>query len=196
MSAGALTWLSLLQKRNASKGEEGFHHGRGECFDQMNCRDDCVNKLPLFSDDMQFRWWRGSTPSTCTRGCMASASSTRLLGLSRLILDLIVWRDIDMLQLHRRSRSLLRSRWAPRMWGLTPDSTRPSGPRFFKNSKTVNEHVVQGVRGVPFRMRVRLARLRNEDEDSVHKLYTLVTYVTIPKGGFKGLQTENVETAE
>merc|ERR1712226_1532609 len=33
----------------------------------------------------------------------------------------------------------------------------------------------QGVRGVPFRMRVRLARLRNEDEDSVHKLYTLVT---------------------
>jgi len=54
----------------------------------------------------------------------------------------------------------------------------------------------QGVRGVPFRMRVRLARLRNEDEDSVHKLYTLVTYVNIPKGGFKGLQTENVETAE
>ena len=45
------------------------------------------------------------------------------------------------------------------------------------------------------RMRVRLARLRNEDEDSVHKLYTLVTHVAIPKGGFKGLQTENVETA-
>ena len=31
-----------------------------------------------------------------------------------------------------------------------------------------------------------------EDEHSVHKLYTLVTYVNIPKG----LQTENVETAE
>jgi hypothetical protein len=40
------------------------------------------------------------------------------------------------------------------------------------------------------RMRVRLARLRNEEEDSVHKLYTL--YINIPKGGFKGLQTENV----
>ena len=53
----------------------------------------------------------------------------------------------------------------------------------------------QGVRGVPFRMRVRLARLRNEDEDSIHKLYTLVTHVQIAKGGFKGLQTENVETA-
>merc|ERR1712066_777944 len=53
----------------------------------------------------------------------------------------------------------------------------------------------QGVRGVPFRMRVRLARLRNEDEDSIHKLYTLVTHVQVPKGGFKGLQTENVETS-
>ena len=53
----------------------------------------------------------------------------------------------------------------------------------------------QGVRGVPFRMRIRLARLRNEDEDSIHKLYTLVTHVQIPKGGFKGLQTENVETS-
>merc|ERR1711874_903515 len=54
----------------------------------------------------------------------------------------------------------------------------------------------QGVRGVPFRMRVRLARMRNEDEDSTNKLYTLVTHVAIPKNGFKGLQTENVETSE
>merc|ERR1712170_79130 len=53
----------------------------------------------------------------------------------------------------------------------------------------------QGVRGVPFRMRIRLARLRNEDEGSIHKLYTLVTHVQVAKGGFKGLQTENVETS-
>nr|ALS05286.1 60S ribosomal protein L31 [Pseudodiaptomus poplesia] len=54
----------------------------------------------------------------------------------------------------------------------------------------------QGVRGVPFRMRIRLARMRNEDEDSIHKLYTLVTHVVVARGGFKGLQTENVETSE
>ena len=47
-----------------------------------------------------------------------------------------------------------------------------------------------------FRMRVRLARMRNEDEDSVNKLYTLVTHVNVPKNGFKGLQTENVETSD
>ena len=33
-------------------------------------------------------------------------------------------------------------------------------------------------------MRVRLARQRNEDEDSLHKLYTLVTFVRVPT--FKG----------
>lgn len=49
----------------------------------------------------------------------------------------------------------------------------------------------QGVRNVPFRVRVRLARRRNEDEDSVHKLYTLVSIV--PVRSFKGLQTENVD---
>merc|ERR1711997_517926 len=58
----------------------------------------------------------------------------------------------------------------------------------------LNKHIwSQGVRNVPFRVRVRLARLRNEDEDSVNKLYTLVTHVNV--ASFKGLQTENVETS-
>ncbi|QQP32520.1 60S ribosomal protein L31, partial [Caligus rogercresseyi] len=56
----------------------------------------------------------------------------------------------------------------------------------------LNKHIwSQGVRNVPFRVRVRLSRLRNEDEDSVHKLYTLVTHVNVAT--FKNLQTENVE---
>lgn len=46
-------------------------------------------------------------------------------------------------------------------------------------------------RNVPYRMRVRLARKRNEDEDSAEKLYTLVTYV--PVASFKGLMTVNVD---
>merc|ERR1712020_617380 len=58
----------------------------------------------------------------------------------------------------------------------------------------LNKHLwSQGVRNVPFRVHVRLARLRNEDEDSVNKLYTLVTHVNVAT--FKGLQTENVETS-
>ncbi|XP_002128932.1 large ribosomal subunit protein eL31 [Ciona intestinalis] len=52
----------------------------------------------------------------------------------------------------------------------------------------------QGVRNVPYRIRVRLARKRNEDEDSANKLYTLVTYV--PVATFKGLNTVNVDADE
>ena len=49
----------------------------------------------------------------------------------------------------------------------------------------------RGIRNVPFRVRVRLARRRNEDEDSPHKFYTLVTHV--PVASFKGLETKIVE---
>lgn len=52
----------------------------------------------------------------------------------------------------------------------------------------------KGVRNVPYRVRVQLSRRRNEDEDSVHKLYTLVTHVAVTS--FKGLQTENVDVSE
>nr|XP_039323956.1 60S ribosomal protein L31-like [Saimiri boliviensis boliviensis] len=45
----------------------------------------------------------------------------------------------------------------------------------------------KGIRNVPYRIRVRLSRKHNEDEDSPNKLYTLVTYV--PVTTFKNLQS-------
>merc|ERR1712060_1015078 len=58
----------------------------------------------------------------------------------------------------------------------------------------LNKHIwSQGVRSVPVRIRVRLSRLRNEDEDSSGKLYTLVSHVNVAT--FKNLQTENVDTS-
>merc|ERR1712034_56421 len=50
----------------------------------------------------------------------------------------------------------------------------------------------KGVRNVPRRARIRLARRHNDDEDSTNKLYTLVTVVSVPS--FKGLQTATVES--
>ncbi|GIY64392.1 60S ribosomal protein L31 [Caerostris darwini] len=52
----------------------------------------------------------------------------------------------------------------------------------------------KGVRNVPYRVRVQLSRRRNDDEDSIHKLYTLVTHVAVTT--FKGLQTENVDVSD
>merc|ERR1719313_19796 len=48
-----------------------------------------------------------------------------------------------------------------------------------------------GVRTLPRRIRVRMSRKRNEDEDAKQKMFTLVQH--IPVESFKGLQTENVK---
>merc|ERR1719214_91623 len=45
-----------------------------------------------------------------------------------------------------------------------------------------------GIRNTPTRVRVRMSRKRNEDEDAKEKLYTLVQHV--PVESFKNLQTE------
>merc|ERR1712032_345716 len=47
-----------------------------------------------------------------------------------------------------------------------------------------------GVRNLPRRVRVRLSRKRNEDEDAQEKMFTLVQHV--PVESFKNLQTELV----
>ncbi|CAI4222193.1 unnamed protein product [Auanema sp. JU1783] len=52
----------------------------------------------------------------------------------------------------------------------------------------------KGIKNVPFRVRVRLSRRHNEDEDSAHKLYTLATYV--PCTSFKGLTNVNVDSED
>jgi large subunit ribosomal protein L31e len=52
----------------------------------------------------------------------------------------------------------------------------------------------KGIRNVPRRVRVRLHRKRNQDEESDHKLYTLVTFV--PVESFKTLQTKVIDETE
>ena len=47
-----------------------------------------------------------------------------------------------------------------------------------------------GVRNVPVRVRVRMNRIRNEEEGAAEKMYTLVQHV--PVESFKGLQNETV----
>jgi len=51
----------------------------------------------------------------------------------------------------------------------------------------------QGVKNVPKRLRLRLSRRRNEDEEAKEKLYTLVSHVEVKDPTVKGLQTEIVE---
>jgi len=52
----------------------------------------------------------------------------------------------------------------------------------------------KGVRNVPYRVRVRLSRKRNDDEDAKERMYTLVTYLPVPT--FDNLVTRNVQADE
>ena len=67
---------------------------------------------------------------------------------------------------------------------------------FYRNVRidtTLNKQMfAQGVRNIQKRVRVRLERRRDEDEEATEKMYTLVKYVEV--SDFKGLQTQNVVT--
>ncbi|THH17985.1 hypothetical protein EW146_g2919 [Bondarzewia mesenterica] len=51
----------------------------------------------------------------------------------------------------------------------------------------------QGIKSVPHRVRVKLERKRNDEENAKEKLYTYATHVFVPRGGFKGLQTTAID---
>ncbi|KAL5566599.1 hypothetical protein UlMin_030347 [Ulmus minor] len=54
----------------------------------------------------------------------------------------------------------------------------------------------RGIRSVPRRIRVRIARRRNDEEDAKEELYSLVTAAEVPAEGLKGLGTKNIEGDE
>eukprot|EP00284_Hemiselmis_tepida_P007227 CAMPEP_0174924156 /NCGR_PEP_ID=MMETSP1355-20121228/7063_1 /TAXON_ID=464990 /ORGANISM="Hemiselmis tepida, Strain CCMP443" /LENGTH=117 /DNA_ID=CAMNT_0016169927 /DNA_START=37 /DNA_END=390 /DNA_ORIENTATION=+ len=56
----------------------------------------------------------------------------------------------------------------------------------------LNKHLwSRGVKNVPVRVRVRLARKRNDDEDAKEKLYTMCTLVDVDT--FKGVGTQVIQ---
>ena len=54
----------------------------------------------------------------------------------------------------------------------------------------------RGIRSVPRRVRVRIARKRNEEEDAKEELYSLVTVAEVPPEGLKGLGTKVIDEAD
>lgn len=53
-----------------------------------------------------------------------------------------------------------------------------------------------GIRSVPRRVRVRISRKRNDEEDAKEELYSLVTVAEVPAEGLKGLGTLVVDEAD
>lgn len=53
-----------------------------------------------------------------------------------------------------------------------------------------------GIRSVPRRVRVRISRKRNDEEDAKEELYSLVTVAEVPAEGLKGLGTMVVDESD
>jgi len=100
------------------------------------------------------------------------------------------------IHIHKRIHGIGFKRRAPRaIKEIRKFAEQQMGTPDVRIDTRVNKHVwSQGVKNVPHRIRVRLSRRRNEDEDSPHKLYTLVTYVAVPI--FKKLTTVNVDNED
>ncbi|CAH3176761.1 unnamed protein product [Porites evermanni] len=103
----------------------------------------------------------------------------------RSAINEVVTREYTI-NVHKRIHGIGFKRRAPRaIKEIKKFAEKMMGTPDVRVDTNLNKHVwSKGIRNVPFRVRIRLARKRNEDEDSIHKLYTLVTHV--PVATFKG----------
>lgn len=99
----------------------------------------------------------------------------------------VVTRDFTI-NLHKRLHGISFKRRAPRaIREIKKFTQKMMGTSDVRIDVKLNKYVWnQGVRNVPRRVRVRIARKRNEDEEAKEKLYCHVEHV--PVATFKGLE--------
>merc|ERR1712001_710118 len=116
-------------------------------------------------------------------------------GQKRAAIKEVVTREYTI-NLHKRIHKIGRKFRAPKaVKAIKAFAVKEMGTQDIRIDADLNKQVwVNGSANPPRRIRVRLARKRNDDEESVHKLYTLVSWV--PVSTFKRVQTKNVESDE
>eukprot|EP00947_MAST-08B_sp_MAST-8B-sp1_P003673 g3673.t1 len=97
------------------------------------------------------------------------------------------------INLHKRLQGVTFKKKAPRaIREIKKFATKIMGTADVRVDSKLNKFVWhKGVRNVPYRVRVRLARKRNDDEEAKEKLYTHVQVVEVDT--FKGKGGEIVE---
>ncbi|KAK5069281.1 60S ribosomal protein L31B [Lithohypha guttulata] len=99
------------------------------------------------------------------------------------------------IHLHKRVHGIAFKKRAPRaIKEIRKFATIAMGTNDVRLDPQLNKKVWEsGIKGVPFRLRVRISRKRNDEEGAKEKLYSYVQAVNVKKGGEKGLQTVVVE---
>ncbi|KAF8977948.1 ribosomal protein L31e-domain-containing protein [Cyathus striatus] len=113
-------------------------------------------------------------------------------GKTRSALQDVVTREYTI-HLHKRvhGRSFKkRAPWAVK--SVVDFAQKAMGTSDVRLDPKLNQAVwAQGIKSVPHRLRVKLERKRNDEENAKEKLYTYVSHV--PVESFKGLQTTLVD---
>merc|ERR1712038_868378 len=93
------------------------------------------------------------------------------------------------LNLHKRLQGIQFKKRAPKaIKNIRKFTQKEMHTREVRIDPLLNRQIwATGIRNVPRKVRVRITRKRNEDEESKEKFYSLVQYVEVD--GFEGLQT-------
>lgn len=107
----------------------------------------------------------------------------------------IVTREITI-NLHKRIHGISFKKRAPKAIKAVKEfAQKQMGTKDVRVDVSLNKFLwSKGIRNVPYRVRVRMHRKRNEDDEAEEKLYTLVSHV--PVVSFKGLTSQTVEGDE
>ncbi|XP_024386477.1 large ribosomal subunit protein eL31 [Physcomitrium patens] len=111
--------------------------------------------------------------------------------------DEVVTREYTI-NLHKRLHGCTFKKMAPKaVKEIRKFAQKTMGTSDVRLDVKLNKHIwSRGVRNVPTRVRVRIARKRNDDEDAKEELYSYVSVAEVPAEGFRNLGTKVVEEEE
>ncbi|KAJ4907751.1 Ribosomal protein L31e protein [Raphanus sativus] len=99
------------------------------------------------------------------------------------------------INLHRRLHSCTFKKKAPKaIKEIRKFAEKAMGTKDVRVDVKLNKQIwSKGIRGPPRRIRVRVARKRNDDEDAKEEFFSLVTVAEIPAEGLSGLGTKVID---
>ncbi|GAB7361469.1 hypothetical protein MBLNU230_g1525t1 [Neophaeotheca triangularis] len=127
-----------------------------------------------------------------TKSNKPAAGKTGGTGKTRTAIDDVVAREYTI-HLHKRVHGATFKKRAPKaIKEVRMFAEKAMGTHDVRLDPQLNKKIWEcGVKGVPFRLRVRISRKRNDEEDAKEKLYSYVQAVNVKNP--KGLQTSVVE---
>ncbi|KAJ7516558.1 hypothetical protein O6H91_22G065100 [Diphasiastrum complanatum] len=108
--------------------------------------------------------------------------------------DDVVTREYTI-NLHKRLHGCTFKKMAPKaVKEIRKFAQKAMGTTDVRVDVKLNKHLwSRGIRNVPTRVRIRISRKRNDDEDAKEELYSYVTVAELPPEGFSNLGTKVIE---